>query len=219
MLGKTLEIKRDPNFLNVEWKPIKMPAINEDDEALWPERYPLETLEKIREADEFAFAALYQQDPIPEGNAIFRDTYYYTEIPHEARVKGFKHVTVVDLAYTSKTVADFTVILEGIFYEDRLYVVDMQRLQRDISVVANILKQKQYETKSPIFTRTGGQEKAVVQLLRKEGVNLADLPTKGDKLSNAQPVATAWNRGVILVNKNAKWLGVLKEPKEGYTVA
>ena len=197
------QIQKEENFAGFNWKKLIMPAINPKGEALWPERFNLEWLEQRKKANEYDFASLYQQSPIPRGGAVFRDAHYYTELPKE----GFKKAIAVDLAYTSKKHADYTVILQGIFYQDTLYIVDMQRLQGEISTVANILRQHQYESKAMIYTRTGGQEKAVLELLQNEGLNVYGDPTQGDKFSNAQPAATAWNRGAILLPENANWIG------------
>jgi len=59
------------------WTVINFPAVAEADEdwrkegsALWPERFPLKTLARIREAiGTSAWAALYQQRPVPEEGA------------------------------------------------------------------------------------------------------------------------------------------------------
>ena len=66
------------------WKVISMPAIAETDggwrvegDALWPERYPLETLARIREAvGTAAWISLYQQRPAPEEGAIFKKDWF-----------------------------------------------------------------------------------------------------------------------------------------------
>ena len=80
-----------------------------------------------------------------------------------------------------------------------------------------MLKQRQHEEKATTHTRTGGQEKAVVEFLEREGLNIDSQPTEGDKFSNAQPVATAWNRGDILLCENAAWVGILLNELLGFT--
>src|SRR5208337_1910009 len=62
------------------WKVICLPAIAEQNEgwrgegdALWPSRFPIETLARIREAiGSAAWTALYQQRPAPEEGGIFK---------------------------------------------------------------------------------------------------------------------------------------------------
>lgn len=52
---------------------VKMPAISEDGEALWPERYPLDAIER-RRANSVPryFSALYQQEPAPDTGDYFK---------------------------------------------------------------------------------------------------------------------------------------------------
>jgi predicted phage terminase large subunit-like protein len=63
------------------WEVLSLPAIAENDdalgripgEALWDERFPLETLKEIKnESGAFWFSALYQQNPIATEFQIFR---------------------------------------------------------------------------------------------------------------------------------------------------
>jgi hypothetical protein len=62
------------------WKVVSMPALAEENEgwrdegdALWPERFPVETLARIREAiGSAAWQALYQQRPVSAQGNIFR---------------------------------------------------------------------------------------------------------------------------------------------------
>lgn len=75
------------------WMIITLPAIAEEDdplgrsvgEALCPERFPIETLEEIRDFDigSFKFNAMYQQHPTPlEGGFIRRDWWgFYDTFP------------------------------------------------------------------------------------------------------------------------------------------
>lgn len=56
-----------------QWRVLKMPAISDDGAALWPERYDLEKLARIRKAvGEYYWSALYQQDPTPREGMLFK---------------------------------------------------------------------------------------------------------------------------------------------------
>lgn len=69
---------------NNDWEVLSLPAICEDEnnpidprkegEALWPQKHSLERLLEIKQANERAFHALYQQDPKPfSGGLVFPD--------------------------------------------------------------------------------------------------------------------------------------------------
>lgn len=75
-----------------QWRVIEFPAIAEEHdalgrkpgEALWPERYDVEDLERIKEAvGTYWWQALYQQQPsAPEGNMFRREWWrYWRELP------------------------------------------------------------------------------------------------------------------------------------------
>ena len=71
---------------SIPWHELCLPAIAERDEsfrragdALWPERYPLSELEKIRnEIGSAAFMSLYQQRPAAAEGVIFRREWWST---------------------------------------------------------------------------------------------------------------------------------------------
>lgn len=55
------------------WKVINLKAISDDGQALWPEAYPLHTLEKIKQTiGRYDWAALYQQEPVSRDTLIFK---------------------------------------------------------------------------------------------------------------------------------------------------
>jgi predicted phage terminase large subunit-like protein len=67
-----------------DWRVLSLPALAEpgdplgraEGEALWPERYPVETLQRIRASmTASSFAALYEQRPVPAGGAIFQEAW------------------------------------------------------------------------------------------------------------------------------------------------
>jgi predicted phage terminase large subunit-like protein len=64
---------------------VRFPALKEggpteqdprsEGEALWPEQMSAEQLDEERELDPYGFAALWQQDPVPDGGAMIKATY------------------------------------------------------------------------------------------------------------------------------------------------
>jgi predicted phage terminase large subunit-like protein len=56
-----------------KWTVLNLPAINDKGEALWPERFPLETLHQIKKTlTARDWEALYQQKPFIEEGGIFK---------------------------------------------------------------------------------------------------------------------------------------------------
>lgn len=65
------------------WEVISFPAINENNEALWPEQFSLEYLQGIRQGmPPRQWSALYQQNPIPAEGGMLNLSWYrrYTGI-------------------------------------------------------------------------------------------------------------------------------------------
>lgn len=94
-----------------EWEVLSLPAINEDGEALWPERYPVPVLQAIRkEIGLRDFESLYQQRPTAaEGNIIKRSwimDHVYDKQPDDPD----QVIITADLSYKEGTETDFTSI-------------------------------------------------------------------------------------------------------------
>ena len=91
--GRLLEkAKTDPDA--DQWEIVEFPAIrndmnNEDDpreigQALWPQKYPIRRLKKIKASvGSKVWESLYQQNPLPGDTAIFKksDMKFYTRFP------------------------------------------------------------------------------------------------------------------------------------------
>lgn len=90
------------------WHHLNLPAISDEGQALWPERYPVEVLEQRRiEIGSQAFEALYQQRPsAPEGETFKRHWWRrYTVPPVLTKVELF-----VDSSFKTGVKNDYSVI-------------------------------------------------------------------------------------------------------------
>ena len=59
------------------WKPLSLSALSEAGTALWPKRYPVAALERIRETlPKRDWSALYQQSPIIDGGNILKKKWW-----------------------------------------------------------------------------------------------------------------------------------------------
>jgi predicted phage terminase large subunit-like protein len=80
LIGHVLAEHADEN-----WVRLTLPAINDNNEALWPERYPLERLLKIKAVmSAYDWLSLYQQRPSSkEGNIFKKDRFVFHDQPPE----------------------------------------------------------------------------------------------------------------------------------------
>ncbi|OQW71652.1 MAG: hypothetical protein BVN33_14570 [Proteobacteria bacterium ST_bin13] len=115
-----------------KWDVLELPAINEDGQALWPDFYPIEALERIRTVlPARDWSALYQQRPAPDEGDYFKREWFkwYTVAPHHLRTYGAS-----DYAVTAKG-GDYTVhVVAGVDPDDNLYILDLWRSQAESHV-------------------------------------------------------------------------------------
>jgi len=76
------------------WRHLHMPAIDDTGAALWPERWPVEALERIRSAiGSRAFDAQYQGAPSPAAGGIFkRDWWQFYAASERPTIPEFEHI-------------------------------------------------------------------------------------------------------------------------------
>lgn len=119
-----------------DWEVIELPAISKDERgeerSLWPAKYPVERLQKIRGViGPRDWSALYQQAPAPDEGLYFKKEWirYCQEIPKHLRYYGAS-----DYAVTADG-GDYTVhVVVGVDPDDNLYVVDLWRQQTDSNI-------------------------------------------------------------------------------------
>ena len=85
-------------FKKEGWVKLILPALDENDNALWPEMWPAEELKKIRDSKSpYWWSALYQQSPTPKGGNIFKKQWFnfYDILPQDAKI----HLQSWDLSF------------------------------------------------------------------------------------------------------------------------
>jgi predicted phage terminase large subunit-like protein len=198
------------------WRYVKLPALDVDGHALWPARFPVAELEKIREqVGEYTWTSLYQGEPRSRGGAVFGDVRTYDRAP----TLGYRIALGIDCAYSAKTHADYSVCIALAEYEGLYYVLDVQRRQIQAPAFgAQVAATQKVRGKPQTRWYYAGPELGVAQLLTAAGVeNLHAVSAKSDKFVRAQPVAAAWNAGKVLVPANAPWLDAFVAEVAGFT--
>lgn len=198
-------------------------------------RLPGESLAKWKPPEFFAreqtdrhtWEAMYQGEPVAQGAAVFaepgtidevgtvRGATFYRELPKD----GYRGAFGIDLAYTAKTSADWSICIEGIAIGEKLYVVDVVRKQVEATSFALALKAKTSARPGwPMRWYAAGTEKGsaqfIRQALRSGGVAGPDplkvFPPIGDKFTRALGVSARWNAGNVLLpdpqHIKAPWL-------------
>lgn len=195
------------------WDYVNLTALAEPDdplgrapgEALWPERFPVEELQRKKGMDEFAFAALYQGRPRPRGATVFvAEPRYYDR--KKTDLKGCRVVLGCDPAASEKTSADFSaavvLAVRGRADKAEYYVLEVMRRQVQVPQLVRDLRAMQARNWNPaISVESVAGFKAVPQMLRDVDATLRinEIQPVGDKFQRAQGFATAWNEGRVFL--------------------
>lgn len=182
---------------------VNLPAIDAEGRALWPERYSLDALRRIRERiGEYAWASLYQGQPFVRGGALFHDVQFYDALP-----SGLRFAIGVDFAYSTRSRSDYSTAVVLGEKDGAFYVVDVLRMQVTAPEFRAALEAlcARYGGVRP-FAWIGGTEKGVIDMWRSEGFVVESEPATVDKFTRAQPVSAAWGAGKVLLPRTAEWL-------------
>ncbi len=67
-----------------QWHHLKLAALDDDNNALWPEKHSFKELEAIRQADRYTFSGQYLQIPSPPEGGEWRKDWF--NIIHRAEL-------------------------------------------------------------------------------------------------------------------------------------
>lgn len=176
------------------WEVVELPALT-DGEALWPDAYPVEALERIRRNTQARFwSALYLQNPTPdEGSYWKRDWIKPCTLSTLPKRDTIRVYGASDYAVTADG-GDWTCHgVVGVDPEDRMYLMDLWRKQASSDVWIESFCDLVKEWKPIEWAEETGQIRAGVgpfldrrQREREAFVYRRQFPTRGDKDVRAQ---------------------------------
>ena len=193
-----------------QWDVLELKALD-DGKALWPEWYPVEALDRIRNAiGPRDWSALYQQNPVPDEGTFFLKDWirWYDDPPQGLRVYGASDYAVTEGG------GDHTVhLVAGVNEHDDLYILDRWRAQTtpDVWVEAfigllQVWKPIEWaEENGQIIKAIGGlidrrQQETKAWCYRKQFASTADKPTR------AQAIRGRMAAGKVYLPRNAAWV-------------
>jgi predicted phage terminase large subunit-like protein len=196
-----------------EWTVLNLPAVAEQDEpfrkvggALWPQRYPLATLEKIRTViGSAAFISLYQQRPSAASGAVFQRSWWrmYAEPPADVK----RIVFSLDTAFKTGAENDWTVCTVWGVTVNGFYLLHVWRQRVELPD----LKRKLIELAADwnpnvILIEDAASGQSLIQELR-AGTTLPVHPVKvdRDKVSRAHGVTPLIENGKVYLPESAPW--------------
>ena len=198
-----------------EWRVINFPAIAEQDEehrkkgeALHPERYPLEALERIKAAiGTRDWEALYQQHPVPDGGAIFKDEWLQrTWLPKDLPARFDAVIMSWDLSFKGNDASDFVVgQLVGRHGAD-YYILDQLRGRWSFTETVGQVKELaerargRFPRVAPrILIEDKANGPAVIDALKHEVSGIVPVEPDGSKEARAHAVTALFEAGNVLL--------------------
>jgi predicted phage terminase large subunit-like protein len=150
---------------------------------------------------------------MPRGGHVFGDVVFYDVLPPK-----FSITIGVDLAYSEKTHADYSVAVVMGHHGKDSYILDVVRVQEKAPQFRTRLASLKARWPGASWCAyLGGTEKGVADLFHQFGVDLGARRPRGDKFVRAQPVAAAWNAGRILLPRKALWLNPVVDEIKNFT--
>ena len=215
LVGRLLKVA-EGNPKADQWEVVHFKAINDSGEALWPEKFPLDYLEKIKAGQiddpEFpgagsrAFEALYQGNPVAaEGNIINRSWWKF----YDERPATFQRIIQSwDTAFKTKAENDYSVCSTWGQTASGLYLLDVWRRKveyPDLKSNAVNLFNRDHPQSVIIEDKASGQ--SLIQELRRD-TNIPLLPIKvdADKLARVYAVTPLIESGRVFLPRQATWL-------------
>jgi len=163
-----------------QWHHLKLAALDDDNNALWPEKHSFEELESIRQADRYTFSGQYLQIPSPPEGGEWRKDWF--NIIHRAELPSdISFEMYIDGAYTKDTRNDPTGIQISGKSGDNLYIfksIDKYLEMPELKNFVTSFVQSCGVPISQILVEPKASGKSLVQLLRRETrYNVSEIKT------------------------------------------
>lgn len=199
-----------------DWTVLCLPAIAESDddaigrkegEALWPDAFPLQTLEKIKQSiGSRDWTALYQQRPAPAEGGIFK----------AAWLKRYKHrqenyekiVQSWDTAIKASEINDPSACLTFGVRKDGYDLLQVLTRRVEYPELKNLVQRQAEEWAADavlIEDKASGQQ-LLQDLKRTTTLPLIAMQAKHDKVTRASTVSAMVEAGKLSLPEHAPWL-------------
>lgn len=230
IVGRILEAQ-ERGESGEQWDVLNLPALaGENDplgrapgEALWPERFSVEDLQKIRkDVGPWVWESLYQGRPTPAEGGMFRRSWlrYYDLIGDVVRVSGrgecriqdLRRFATCDLATSTRTTGDYTALTVWGFHPgwQTLLLLDVIRERLDGPDIVPCFRQAvdRWGLSALFVERAGYQLAALQEIVRAQqgGLPVREIRPEGDKITRAMPLTAALEGARVLFLRNAPWL-------------
>lgn len=177
-------------------------------ELLNPKRFPAEYVAKQRLAlGPRDYAAQYQQDPVPEGGAIFHADWFqtWTTLP-----PGGRYVHSWDCAFKDEADSDYVVGMVWYHVGAQFYLVDVVRDRLDfVGTVKEMLTLLAKYPSLTVLVEDKANGSAVLSTLKKRVPGMTPVEPEGGKIARANAVTGVCEAKQVFFPAAAPWLADL----------
>lgn len=189
------------------------------DEALCPEREPLEILEAIRrEIGSYAFSAQYQQNPVPPGGNRIRWEWFdvYDVAPDREELQCV--VQSWDTAVTAEPTSDFSVCTTWGYREDTWYLLDLFRSRLEYPALKSMVVEmhRRWRADRVIIEYASSGIPLVRELRQEEKMNVAGYRPEHNKEVRVATQSDKLVNGRFLVPDRADWLAPFRHELQAF---
>lgn len=180
--------------------------------SLWPERFPIDELQRRRRLNPREFASLYQQTPYILGGNLLR-TEWWRYYPVDLRPERFTSLVIaVDTAYKRTESNDYSVALvAGIDSGGDIYIVDIMRARFEFPELKQRLIHLNAHWRGKGLRATYIEDKAsgmslIQELKRHSGISVIPYKAIHDKVARVHSILPLIEGGRVFLPEEAPWL-------------
>lgn len=210
---------------NGGWTHLDLPAVAEADatirlgpdrvhrrrvgDLLHPAREPKAVLDQLKASmGASAFAAQYQQTPVPIGGNMIRWSWFqtYDEVPQRGR--DDKIVQSWDTASKATELSDYTVGITFHVQGERIFIRDVVRERLDYpNLVRRVLAERSRWNPTALLIEDKASGTSLIQDLKANFVPVIPILPEGDKIVRMSAQSAKIEGGAVHIPRSAEWLG------------
>lgn len=189
----------------------------ETEVSIWPERFPLDVLQRRRRLNPREFASLYQQQPYIEGGNLIKSEWwqYY---PADLRPERFAALVIAcDTAFKKTELSDYSVaVTAGMDRTGDIYIIDVMRGRYEFPELKQRLIQLNNKWRGrglrSIYVEDKASGQSILQeLKRQSGMSVIGYKTVHDKVARLNAVLPLIEGGRVFMPETAPWLDTFME--------
>jgi predicted phage terminase large subunit-like protein len=211
------------------WAVLNLPAIAEVDEgwrnegdALWPAKFGVKTLAKIREqVGGSTWASLYMQRPAAAEGAIFQRAWWRYHTPATLPARFEQIVVSLDCAFKTGSGNDYSVGLVLGVGETGYYILDLWRSRVEFPELLRAVEMLgiKWQPDRVLIEDAASGQSLIQQLQTSSRLAIEPIKVDRDKVSRSFAVTPLIEAGRVFLPEDAEWLADFLEEVSSFPAA